>query len=58
MPDNLVFARLQLGKRKSQQGGIRLIYLHVTLIDRQTGGIKYRILLKAGSNFSVNQIFT
>lgn len=58
MPDNLVFARLQLGKRNSQQGGIRLIYLHVTLVDLQTGRIKYRILLKAGSNFSVNQILT
>src|ERR1700693_1682744 len=40
-PNDFVFARLQLGKRSSQRGRIRLIYFHVTLIDLPPGGIEY-----------------
>ena len=47
-PQYFVFARLQLGKRNSQQGPIRLIDLDVTLIDLQSGDIEYLNLTQGG----------
>jgi hypothetical protein len=40
-PHDFVFAWFQCGKRNSHQGRIRLIDLHVTLIDLLPGDIEY-----------------
>ena len=46
-PQYFVFARLQLGKRNSQQGPIRLIDLDVALVDLLPGRVKYLYFIQS-----------